>query len=320
MVSIILAIVLTLAAAGGGTAYASQASLPGDALYSVKLGTEQMRMTLPGDDIARAERALIFAERRAEEMEALAQRGRAQHLGLAAEKYYDAMNTALARMERAGAGNITALVAQATERHLSVLDRVDDMVPDEAKDALTRAREVAQTGRENALTALARNNPGEATQFNLAAMEGRLNRVRERAMAGDMEGMEAALDQFEAMAEFGEEISRIAQEVATDIDEVEQLIAEATSIHLKVLAEVWEGIPEPARPVIEEAMARAQIRHEKRVQAMERRGIEVSPLPDISPELLRERVEERIGQTKPLWPNIPGGGTPSARACPSCRR
>jgi hypothetical protein len=81
MVSIILAIVLTLAAAGGGTAYASQTSLPGDALYSMKLGTEQMRMTLQGDDVARAERALSFAERRVEEMEALAEKGRAQHLG-----------------------------------------------------------------------------------------------------------------------------------------------------------------------------------------------------------------------------------------------
>jgi hypothetical protein len=239
---------------------------------------------------------------------------------LAVERYDDAVKTALARMERAGAGNITALVAQATERHLSVLDRVYDMVPDEAKDAITRAREVAQRGRENALAALARNNPGKATEFNLAAMEGRLSRVRERAMAGDVEGVEAALEQFEAMNEFGEEISRIAQEVGKDIDEVEQLVAEATSIHLEVLAEVWEGAPEQAREGIEEALARAQIRHEKRVQAMERRGIEVSPLPDISPELLRERVQERIGQTKPLWPNLPGGGSPSARPCPSCRR
>jgi len=37
MVAIIIAIVLAISAAGGGTAYASQGSLPGDVLYPVKL-------------------------------------------------------------------------------------------------------------------------------------------------------------------------------------------------------------------------------------------------------------------------------------------
>jgi len=102
MVRIIVAIALALVALGGGTAYASQASLPGDALYSVKLGTEQARMMLPGDDVARAERALNFADRRVEEMLALADKGRSQDLGLAVGKYGYALNMTLARMGQAG--------------------------------------------------------------------------------------------------------------------------------------------------------------------------------------------------------------------------
>ncbi|MFO7996849.1 MAG: DUF5667 domain-containing protein, partial [Dehalococcoidia bacterium] len=75
MVSIIVAIVLALSALGGGIIYAAEGSLPGDALYVVKLSTEQVGMVLPGDDIARAERALGFADRRVNEIVNLADMG-----------------------------------------------------------------------------------------------------------------------------------------------------------------------------------------------------------------------------------------------------
>lgn len=328
MVSIIVAIVLTISAVGAGTAYASQASLPGDTLYQVKVSTEQMRMMLPADDFGRAERALTFAGRRVEEMETLAEKGHPQHLGLAVEGYERAMTTVITVLEQAkdeqlSAGDLTALVAEATAVHLSVLDRVYDVMPDEeARAAITRAGEMSQIGREIALAALAGNNPIWATQFNLAAMEGRLNRIRVRAMAEDMEAMEAALEQFEAMAEFGEEISQIAQEVGKPTDRVEELIAEATSMQLEVLGEIWEGLPEQARAVIEETMARTLMRHEKRVQALHQRGID-APNPQLQPQLserVRERVQNMLSQTSPLWPHIPGGSISSRRACPSCRR
>jgi len=318
MVGIILAIVLTLSAVGGGTAYAAQDSLPGDALYPVKLGTEQLRMMLPGDDVVKAERALSFAERRVGEMEALTEKGRPQDLDLAVEKYGYALNMTLARIERAGdrglaTGNTRALVAEATTRHLSVLDMVYDIVPPEAKDAIEHARNVSEMGHFHALAALAKDNPVRAAESNLAAMEGRLNRVRVRAE--HMEAVEYALQQFEAMAEFGEEISQIAQQAGKDIERVEELIALATSEHLEELAEVWEMVPEQAQPAIERAMANLLIRHQRRVQALEQWGVETPP-PPVIPERIRERVEERIreqqmegtpGETAPPTPGVPAG-------------
>ena len=324
MASVILVIVLTLSALGGGTAYAAQDSLPGDALYPVKLGTEQLRMMLPGDDVVKAERALSFAERRVGEMEALAEEGRPQDLDLAVEKYGYAMNMTLARIERAGdrglaTGNITALVAEATASHLLVLDEVWDMVPDEAKAAITHARNVSEMGHFHALAALAKDNPVRAAEINLAAMEGRLNRVRTKAE--HMEAVEYALQHFEAMAEFGEEISQIAQQVGKDIERVEELIALATSEHLEELAEVWEMVPEQAQPAIERAMANLLIHHQRRVQALEQWGVETPP-PPVIPERIRERVEERIqeqertreqqmegvpGETTSPTPGVPAG-------------
>lgn len=323
MASVILVIVLTLSAVGGGTAYAAQDSLPGDALYPVKLGTEQLRMMLPGDDVVKAERALSFAERRVGEMEALTEKGRPQDLDLAVEKYGYALNMTLARIERAGdrglaTGNITALVAEATTRHLSVLDMVYDIVPPEAKDAIAHARNVSEMGHFHALAALAKDNPVRVAEINLAAMEGRLNRIRVRAE--HMEAVEYALQQFETMAEFGEEISQIAQQAGKDIERVEELIALATSEHLEELAEVWEMVPEQAQPAIERAMANLLIRHQRRVQALEQWGVETPP-PPVIPERIRERVEEKIKEQERTqeqkMEGTPGGTTPPTPGVPA---
>lgn len=440
MIGVVIAIVLALSAAAGGTAYASQGSLPGDTLYPVKLATEQVRMALPGNDLSRAERALTLAERRVQEMEALADSARAQHLGLVSDKYDDAMGAALAMMGRARAKglvatDVTVRIAEAAARHLSVLDVVHDMVPDGAKPDIERTRNVSQAGHFRALRVLADEHPREATEINLTATEGRLSRAlaaaqaqnegevvnaleqfeemsqfgleianaawqlganeeavvgelvagatlrhlsvlddvadrapdaalqalirarqesmnrhregllamceqdpakateinlnamsgrleRAKASAENAECVEIALEQFEMMADFGEAISRIAHDVGSDGDLIEELIGQATLIHIDVLAEVWEKVPEPARESIEGAIARALIRHENRVRAMEQRGI---ALPDHAgvPAHMRERIDERIREQK-MWdereaallPGIPG----FAGGCPGCRR
>jgi len=161
MVRIIVAIALALSALAGGTVYAAQASLPGETLYAVKLGSEQVAMMLPGDNLARAERSLEFANRRMEELEALAEEGRIEYLERARERYEHALNITLARMEQAtnqelAAGNVTARVAEATWRHMEVLQRVYGQVPEQAKPAIARAMEVSQRGHAAALGALER--------------------------------------------------------------------------------------------------------------------------------------------------------------------
>jgi hypothetical protein len=196
--------------------------------------------------------------------------------------------------------NITALVAEATARHLSVLDEVWDTVPEEAKAAVAHARNVSETGRENALAALAGNNTVWATELNLAAMEGRLNRIRARVQ--NAEAVQIALQQFEVMGELGEEISRIAQEIGLNVTCVEELVALATLGHLEVLAEVYDEVPEEARPAIERTMATLMMRHQNRVQALEQQGVE-APLAPVIRERIRERIEEIIREQEQWGPN-----------------
>ena len=159
MVRMIVVIALSLLVVAGGTAYASQASLPGDALYPIKLGTEQAGMMLPGDEVGRAERGLGFADRRIQELEALAEEGRSEYLELAAEKYGYALNMTLARIQEAmdkalAAENVTARVAEATMKHMAVLAAVYEEVPAEAKPAIERAIGESAAGYTAALGAL----------------------------------------------------------------------------------------------------------------------------------------------------------------------
>ena len=302
LAGVILAIVLAVFGLGVGTAYASQASLPGDTLFRIKLATEQAGMILVGDDVARAERALSFANKRVREMEALVERGRPQDLDLAVEEYGYALNMTLAEIEKADYGglvteDITALVAEATSRHFLVLDEVWDMVPDQAETALAHARNVSQTGYFNALAALAKSNTAGATEMNIAAMEGRLNRVRARV--GDVAAVEIALQQFEAMSEFGEDISQIAHQAGLNVTEVEELVAEATSRHLEVLAEVYDEVSEQAQAAIEGVMSKMMIRHQRRIQALEQSGAWIPPSPAI-PESIQERLQERMQEQEGL--------------------
>jgi len=161
MARVVVAIALAVAALGGVTAYAAQASLPGDALYPVKAGTERMGMMMLADDVARAERGLGFADRRIVEIEALVEQGRSEYLDVAAEEYERALNTALAKIEQAGdrgldTEGITMSVAEATVKHMDALAKVYDEVPPEAEHAIARAMEVSVTGYETAVRALER--------------------------------------------------------------------------------------------------------------------------------------------------------------------
>ncbi|MFW6125618.1 MAG: DUF5667 domain-containing protein [Chloroflexota bacterium] len=323
MIAIVVAIALAVCTAGGGTVYASQDSLPGDVLYPVKLGTEQVWAARPGDDVAKAERALGLAGKRVEEMTALAEKGRAEDLSLAEDKYDAAMNTVVERIEAArGKGldtaGISELVAASATKQLGVLDTVYDQVPSEATDPITKAGEACMNGLGSALIALAGETPVTAMELALAAMDGRLDRAVAQAEEGNVEAQNDALQQFEEMAGFGEEISTIAQETGEDVAAVEELVATATTVHLEVLAGLLERAPESAKAAIERAIEQAAQGYDRAAEALEglETPIDIPPkpsIPDTVPADPGSQVEDEdveAGQSEsgsPVTPGPPGG-------------
>jgi hypothetical protein len=295
MAIVAVAVGLALFSVGGSTVYASQDSLPGDTLYGVKLVSEQVRAALTVSSSEKTELYLSLAENRIEEMAALADSIRTKDVGSAADGFEKALGRALS-----AAGDQPGLfetVSLATPHYLAVLDSVYDRVPDAAKPAVTAAREASIKNQQAALKAVAKDNPGRAVEINLAAMDGRLDRATSSGEAQDSAGLEAALQEYENMQQFGQDIAEIAQGLGQDITSIGQLVAAATTKHLEVLAAIYEKVPEQARPAIENAMNNAAAAHGKAAKSLEDNGAgedttRMPALPPSVPENVRQKLED----------------------------
>jgi hypothetical protein len=102
-----------------------------------------------------------------------------------------------------------------------------------------------------------------------------------------------------------------------NITEVAELVTEATSRHLDVLAELYEQVPEEAKDAVEQAMEESFRGYEMITMVLMGSGVGESELPAI-PESTRKRMEDILGWTDAPKYRIPTGGSPGW-SCPSCR-
>ena len=94
--AISLAAVVVVALGGGATVAASNYSMPGEPLYSVKLATEQVRLALTVSDVTKTELNAEYANRRTEEIEYLATAGSSEQI----QKTTARLNSSLANMSQ----------------------------------------------------------------------------------------------------------------------------------------------------------------------------------------------------------------------------
>ena len=94
--AISLAAVVVVALGGGATVAASNYSMPGEPLYSVKLATEQVRLAITVSDVTKTELNAEYANRRTEEIEYLATAGSSEQI----QKTTVRLNSSLANMSQ----------------------------------------------------------------------------------------------------------------------------------------------------------------------------------------------------------------------------
>jgi hypothetical protein len=144
--AVALAVVLALVLTGAGTVTASASSLPGDTLYPLKTATEKVQGFFTFGSEAKTGHYMKLAERRLNEIEALARQNRT-----IPQSVLDALNQdteqaleLLIKHKPAGRGLLNRLIAL-TANQKSVLERVIELVPPAAKlklrEALTRSEE-----------------------------------------------------------------------------------------------------------------------------------------------------------------------------------
>jgi len=292
-----------------GTAYAQDEELPDPGItpdspfYFFDTWGKRIGLFFAFGPEAKARKALEYAEERLAEAQAMAIKNRIREAERATNGYDEFLAIVAEKTEEVRqqgvADNISEIVALATSKHLSVLDRAKDTVPEEAREAIVKAKEISLNGQQNALRVLARERLERAIEINLASIENRLNRARQKADENNTEEVEEALEDIDKLFRFGEEISEIARGLGKDTTTAEELVAKATSVHLEVLAEVHEKVPEQARAFIENLMANSLRSRERVVEALKNKGA-LGEIPEEAPvlqriqEQLRERIEEEI--------------------------
>ncbi|MFC2067810.1 DUF5667 domain-containing protein [Chloroflexota bacterium] len=302
-VAIIVAILLVVSALGTGTAYASQDSLPGDTFYPVKTGTEQVRRLLTTDDMSRVELELTFAEVRLQEIEALANKV-PDRLSIAINGYEKNTTVAITKAEQVtdSSGSASALetIALATSNHLSVLDRIEDGVPENSKKAIKHAKELVITEHIRALRSLALKNPVRAAEINIDTIQSRLNRAKAKADEGQLIAVEDALRQFEQLRIFGNDISQTAKDAGYSATAVDELNARATSAQLEVLGIIYGKMSGETKGAVEEAMGVSVEGHGQAVKRLQDEGAlkDVPEEPPV-PEQIPDDVKKRILQPEP---------------------
>jgi len=281
---------------------------PDSAFYFLERITEGIGTFFTFGDLKKAERYAELANERIAEVQAVVEKGKIEAAEKALKRYEYQLAEALARAERArikgeSIAEVTEIIAQGAGKCVLVLEEVLDKVPEQAKESVKKAKEVSMNGQKDALRSLSTEDPEKATEINLKAAEARLNRAKAKAEEGEIEEVEEALKEFEEQYEFGQEISQIAQGLGKDTTTVEQLVGEATSIHLEVLADVYEKVPDEAKPAIESAMEVSAKGHGKAVEALKEKDAlgevpEEIPMPDKVPEEVEEKIQEKFKEGK----------------------
>ena len=315
--TVALAVAACLFGLGGGLAYASQDSLPGDNLYHVKLATEQIRRVITVDDVDKVELELIFTNTRLREMTAVAHRGY-EPLSAAIDGYEKNIALALESAENirdaSKLANILEIVASAISEHIGMLDLIEDAAPEQASYGIQQAREIAFSAHVRALRDLAAENPLRAAKINLATMESRLSRARTKAEQNQLDEVEAALSQFQELSRLGEEISQISKGLGNGSAQVDELNARATSAHLEVLGIIYGKMPEQTKSTVENAMADSVDAYNQAVEGLQEKGIldDIPEEPPI-PEDIPGDVKERILKPEPKGSGSGSGGSGNGR-------
>jgi hypothetical protein len=148
MAGTIAAILAGVAVAGGGTVYASQRSLPGNALYPVKTGAENAQLALTFGDAAKADLLLKFAQRRVDEMASEAARGNdTAKLGTSTASELD---KALGSMTNAKADQVKGFARRLAESSLHSQLTLDASIKSSKpanKESIQKALDVLRRGK-----------------------------------------------------------------------------------------------------------------------------------------------------------------------------
>jgi vacuolar-type H+-ATPase subunit F/Vma7 len=156
-----LTVVIVILFVSGGTIAASSSALPDNPLYSVKLASEQVRLVFTFSDAGKAELHTQLAEKRVQEIVAMAHQGNTEQVTILTTKlasYLEEANYSIKRVEEIEAKQFIELPKKApTESmqlkefakesvsyNIAILEKALENTPEQTKPALQQAINISR--------------------------------------------------------------------------------------------------------------------------------------------------------------------------------
>ena len=157
--------VLAVIGAGAATAAASTNALPDSSLYPVKLATEQVRLAFTFSEVGKANLHTRFAERRVEEITAMANQGNTEQVIILTTKltsHLEEANYAIKQVEESEAAppielpsasstqtaELRESAKESTAESIAVLENTLENTPEQTKPALQQAIDISKDNYE----------------------------------------------------------------------------------------------------------------------------------------------------------------------------
>jgi len=287
----------------GGVACAQDEELPEPGLtpdspfYFLDKWGKDIGMFFAFSSEAKAGKALQYAEERLAEVRDMAGKNRVREMERAANDYEGFMAMVRERLETATrygmSDNVSERVSLATAKHLRVLEKIRDKLPEQSRAALTRARTASMNGQVNALRSLARERAERAIEIAADTVENRLERAKVRATDNVTADVEEALDYAARIIELEDELTALAEEQGIDITAITRRLARSTTNRLDVLSEVYEKVPENARQGVANAIENSVRKYERAIEKLTEENA-AADIPDV--ESVVNRIQEEVRQ------------------------
>ena len=263
--------------------FADPGTLPDSAFYGFKKFFEKADLFFTFDESAKVQKHLLFAEKRIAEAKAISEKGKPEFVDDLVEEYEKNLNESNRIVRELNSTEVSEIVANATSKHLSVLDGVLEIVPEQAKEAIIMAKQASLKGQNTALSVLAKGDARRAADINKQTIKDRLAAAKQRAESG--EDVEDLLEEYELALE-------VIDEIAQQDDSIAEELSKELNNNLLTLDEIEDLLPEEAKSKLQEKKSLAIGKQKETLTSL------ANQRPERAAEIYSESLDARLARVK----------------------
>jgi len=270
----------------GGVVLAQNEALSGAGLtpdspfYFLEIIAEKIGNFFTFGDKAKAERMVDLMDERMAEAQKMLKEKKIEPAKKAFERYQKHLQEFEKRLEKMAKegeslDDVVEKVAFTTEKHITVLERVYEKAPYEAKNAILRAMGVSLRGQENALFVLNQRNSEKALKIQLKIIDKRIKRMVARMQNKNLVAAKEAFKNYERgkkRVEFFLKSVKKTEKNPERIKKLENFVLEKIAEHVRVLFEIYKKAPDQAKPLVLRAIENS-IRSNKKLKSFLKKSL-----------------------------------------------